>query len=224
MEERNLHINILELKACQLALLSFRKDLKNTHVRVYMDNTTSVAYINKFGGKSAEIDTLAREILLWCLDKSIHISAAHLPGISNQEADELSRVFNDDLEWSLAPCIFEQLLSHFPDMKVDLFASRLNYKLDNCVSRRPEPHAYAVDAFTVVWNNLSYYIFAPFSLMAKILQKMEQDLTEAVVIEPILPTQARWASLIQTVSGPCRLLPKPQDILSLPHRPERQHP
>ena len=171
MEEQNLHINILELKACQLALLSFCKDLKNTYVRVYMDNTTSVAYINKFGGKSAELDTLAREIWLWCLDKSIHVSAAHLPGISNQEADELSRVFNDDLEWSLAPCIFEQLLSHFPDMKVDLFASRLNYKLDNYVSRRPEPHAYAVDAFTVVWNNLSYYIFAPFSLMAKILQK-----------------------------------------------------
>ena len=65
-----------------------------------MDNTTGVAYINQFGGKSAELDTLAREILRWCLDKNIHISAAHLPGISNQEADELSRVFNDDLEWS----------------------------------------------------------------------------------------------------------------------------
>lgn len=224
VDEQNLHINILELKACQLALLSFCKDIENTHVRIFMDNTTSCAYINKLGGKTNELDTLAREIWFWCLDRHIHLSAAHLPGKNNHEADELSRNFNDDLEWSLAPEIFEEILSHYPDMSVDLFASRLNYKLSQYISRRPEPDAMAVDAFSIVWTDKLFYIFAPFSLMAKILQKMEQDQTEAVVIAPIWPTQAWWASLLQMVSGPCQSLPKPQDILSLPHKPERRHP
>ena len=47
--EQDSHINILELKACQLTLFTFCKDVKQTHVRVYMDNTTSCSYINKFG-------------------------------------------------------------------------------------------------------------------------------------------------------------------------------
>ena len=101
VKEQGTRINILELKACQLALLTFYKDLGNVHVLIFMDNTTSCAYINKFGGKTAELDEIAREIWLWCVDKGIHLSAAHFLGKMNQEADELSRVFNDDLEWSL---------------------------------------------------------------------------------------------------------------------------
>ena len=77
---------------------------------------------------------------------------------------------------------FDRVISHFPDMSVDLFASRLNCKLATFVSRRAEPHVLAVDAFSIVWNDHLFYIFPPFSLMAKILQKMEQDSTEAVVI------------------------------------------
>lgn len=36
VEEQSAHINILELKACQLALLTFCKDLSNVHVRIYI--------------------------------------------------------------------------------------------------------------------------------------------------------------------------------------------
>lgn len=222
--EQQLHINILELKACQLALLTFCKDLSNSHVRIFMDNTTSCAYINKFGGKTSELDSLAREIWVWCLDRNIHLTAAFLPGVQNKEADELSRVFNDDLEWSLHADIFCQIQSHFPDISVDLFASRLNHKTTEYISLRPDPHALAVDAFSHAWNGKLFYIFPPFSLMAKVLQKMVQDSSEAVVIAPLWPTQAWWASLLHMICGPCLLLPKPQDILSLPHRPTRKHP
>ena len=44
-------MNLIELKACQLSLQSFCKDIANCHMRVYMDNITSCAYINKLGGK-----------------------------------------------------------------------------------------------------------------------------------------------------------------------------
>ena len=189
-----------------------------------MDNTTSCAYINKFGGKTEELDEIAREIWLWCIDKGIHLSAVHLPGKMNQEADKLSRVFNDDLEWSLNCETFKKIMAWYPEISVDLFASRLNNKLKNYVSLRPDPHALAVDAFSIMWTGKLYYIFAPFSLLAKILQKMEQDTTEAVLVVPLWPTQAWWPSLLHMISGPCFLLPKPQNILILHHKPEHQHP
>lgn len=142
------------------------------------------------GGKTHDLNVLAHEIWLWCIDKDIHLSAAHLPGDMNHEADKFSRVFNDDLEWAVDSNIFDKLVSLYPELSVDLFALRLNHKLDIYVSLRPDPHAFAVDTFSLMWTEKLYYIFAPFSVMARVLQKMEQDTSEAVIIAPLWPTQA----------------------------------
>jgi hypothetical protein len=131
-----------------------------------MDNTTNVSYINKYGGKTQILDELAREIWLWCLERKITISAVHLPGTTNQEDDTLSRSFNDDLEWSLCNKVFSKIQKAFPGISIDLFASRLNKKLENYVSLRPKPTAIAVDAFTLSWSDASHYIFPPFSPIA----------------------------------------------------------
>ncbi|MES9881024.1 MAG: reverse transcriptase domain-containing protein [Sedimenticola sp.] len=222
--EQECHINILELKACQLGLLSMCKDKENVHVRVYMDNTTSCAYINKLGGRKQVLDELAREIWFWCIERHIHLSAAHVPGIVNTEADELSRKFNDDLEWSLSDIVFTAIYKLYPDMSVDLFASRLNNKLIKYVSRRLEPNAIAVDAFSLTWEDELYYIFGPFSLTARILQKVAEDQTRAIMVAPLWTTQSWWASLLHHICGPAFLLPRAQTILTLPHKPGIQHP
>ena len=189
-----------------------------------MDNTTSCAYINKFGGKKTELDKLARDIWFWCLERKIHLSAAHVPGVSNTEADEMSRKFNDDLEWSIREETFKVIVSKFPKLDIDLFTSRLNFKLKQYVSLRPEPDDYAVDAFSLLWAGHLHYIFPPFSLISRILQKLETDQAEAVLIAPLWSTQVWWASLLHLISGPCYILPKPQEILHLPHKPEQIHP
>lgn len=44
LTEQDFHINIMELKACQLCLHTICKNKDNTHVRIY--NTTSCAFIN----------------------------------------------------------------------------------------------------------------------------------------------------------------------------------
>ena len=224
-EEQNLHINVLELKACQLGIMSFCKGKKNIHVRVYMDNTTSCAYINKYGGKFDNLDKIAREIWFWCIERNIFLSAAHVAGSKNIEADKMSRENNDDLEWSLSLSVFDKLHALFPKIKLDLFASRLNTKCSKYVSRRPEPEAMAVDAFSLEWDSDIYYIFGPFSLTAQILKKMEEDKTkEALVVLPLWPSQNWWPTLTNLIIGQCYLLPRPQNVLSLPHRPERKHP
>ncbi|XP_053374034.1 uncharacterized protein LOC128546760 [Mercenaria mercenaria] len=224
LAEQNLHINILELKACQLALTSLCKDTNQCHIRIFMDNSTSCAYINKFGGKTDELNNLARDIWLWCIDKNIFVSAAHVAGSENNEADTLSRKFNDDLEWTLKENIFRKIRDQYPNMSVDLFASRLNHKLEKYVSYSPEANSYATDAFTLHWVHELYYIFSPFSLIPKILQKLEEEQSEAVMVCPIWPTQVWWASLTKLICGQCFLLPNPQNILYLPHKPDRIHP
>ena len=48
--EKKLHINCLELLAGSFAVKSFIKDRLCAHVRLRMDNTTAVAYVNRLGG------------------------------------------------------------------------------------------------------------------------------------------------------------------------------
>lgn len=47
--ENNFHINVLELKAVYFALLSLCRDKHYFHVKVLIDNTTTVAYIREQG-------------------------------------------------------------------------------------------------------------------------------------------------------------------------------
>ena len=94
-EELQYHINYLELLAIFLALKAFCGAKSNIHVQLKTDNTCAMSYINAMGGiKSSLCNTLAKQIWLWCLERNIWISAAHVPGILN-EADILSRKFND---------------------------------------------------------------------------------------------------------------------------------
>ena len=121
---------------------------------------------------------LAREIWIWCIDKGIHLSAAHIAGVANVDADRLSRNFNDDLEWALDISIFDQIVQIYGQLDIDMFASRLNKKTERYVSRIPQP--WAVDAFSLDWGNNNSYMFPTFSLITRILQKIILDKAEVV--------------------------------------------
>ena len=47
--ESNLHINCKELLAASFAVKAFTKEVQNVHVLIQIDNTTTIAYINKMG-------------------------------------------------------------------------------------------------------------------------------------------------------------------------------
>ena len=108
-----------------------------------MDNTVAVAYINKLGGKIKTLHKLAKEIWCWCISKDIWLSAAHVPGIDNFEADSLSRNINDDAEWMLHQDIFHNIEKVVGKIDIDLFASRLNHQKQNYVSYKPDKNAIA---------------------------------------------------------------------------------
>ena len=54
-QEKQNHINVLELKAIQFALKVFREKIEGKHVKVLTDNTTAVSYISSFGGIKSQI-------------------------------------------------------------------------------------------------------------------------------------------------------------------------
>ena len=156
-------INYLELLAAFYGLQSFCANKSNIHVRLKIDNTTAVAYINHMGGsKSFRCNFLVKQMWEWCITRNIWISAAHIPGRDNTIADQQSRKFNDQTEWMLNKQVFKEIVSRFGTPDADLFASRLNTQLPTYVSWRPDPGAVATDAFSLDWGPIFFYAFPPF--------------------------------------------------------------
>ena len=56
----------------------------------------------------------------------------------------------------------------------DMFASRLNFKIPNYVSRKKHSGASFTNAFLMTPEHHYFHVFPPFSLIASCLQKVEQ--------------------------------------------------
>ena len=210
-------INYLETLAAGFGLKSLCSEIYDQHILIRIDNTTAVSYINNMGGtKSPDCNRAAKEVWMWCVEHRVWITAAHLPGKLNTEADHLSRKFNDRTEWMLDKGAFASIIQKFGKPEIDLFASRLNNQVHKYVSWLPDPEAVAVDAFTLNWNRLSFYAFPPFCLITKCLQKIRDDGAEGIMIVPNWPTQA-WFPLVQKLMvGEPMLLHRSESLITLP--------
>ena len=222
-DEMGTHINVLELKAILFSLKSLLIDVKGCHIRVLTDSSTAVSYINNMGGvKSMKCHRITREIWLWAIDKHNHLSAEHLPGTENVQADRASRVFDDNTEWEIPSKIFDKLVHSFGEFDIDLFASRLNAKCNVYCSWKPDPNASFIDAFSHGWNGFSLpYIFPPFSIIMRCLQKICQDHAQAVFVAPLWPTQPWFPKMMRMLVDTPVILPL--GILSLPFKSQVNH-
>ena len=153
------------------------------------------------------------------------ITCAHIPGKENIVADKESRREHKQSEWMLNRSIFERALRQFnmaPD--IDCFATRVNAQLDKYVSRHPDPYASIIDAFSFNWHNHNAYIFPPFSLISKVLQKIRVDKATALCVFPKWTTQAWWPLALEMMVGPPMIIPPAPDNLVLPNKRGELHP
>ena len=125
-------------------------------------------------------------------------------------ADFHSRCFHENKEWALKDAVFALLPTAYVSPVIDLFASSTNAKLPRYISWLPDPHDYAVDAFTVSWQDLTFYAFPPFSLLPRVLAKIIQDKATGLLFVPKWTTQS-WFPLVLTLLiqhprliAPCR--------------------
>ena len=211
------HINVLELYAAKLVLQSLAKRLHTCHIKLLLDNTTAISYVNRMGGThSPQLNSLARVIWFWAIERKIWLSAAHIPGCENAIAE-------DNTEWTLGKAIFGKIFNLFQP-QLDLFASRLNSQLKAYVSWHPEPDSWAVDAFSLNWNTLKFYAFPPFSLLGRTLSKIRQDQAEGILIAPLWSTQPWFPLLMKLVmEDPLIIFPHKRNLL-LPPNFQEAHP
>lgn len=105
--------NILELKAILMGLQSLCSDFRNTHIRLRSNNTTAVACINKCGGTKFNLHVVTERIFDWAQSRGIVLSAEHVRGIYNVEADKESRIKKFRCRVDAHTLCFQNVMPHF---------------------------------------------------------------------------------------------------------------
>ena len=199
-----LHINELELQAANLALRHFHSISPLASVRLRTDNTTVVSYINKQGGaRSSSLSIKAEEMLNWCRNQGITLSALHVAGKLNVLADQLSRSHQIiHTEWTISHSVLQILWAGWFKPMVDLFASRFNHRLPTYVSLVPEPAAWRTDALSFPWTGLIAYAFPPLPLLERVITKARLEKPKLILIAPKAPHLPWFPSLLQLTHIP----------------------
>ena len=123
----------MELTAVKPGIYADCKDKNSLHVRVIFDNVTAIAYINNMGGiKSETCNNIANRIWNFCLENKLWISAAHIPGKNNIEADQQSRILPDATEWKLHPELFQKIVDKSGKPGINLFVSKIDRLVKVC--------------------------------------------------------------------------------------------
>lgn len=222
-EERDMHINQLELLAVYFGLKCFASTHRNCRILLRVDNTTAISYVNRMGGiKYQALNLLAKELWQWCEERRIHIFASYIKSSDNFMADEASRRSDDGIEWELAHNAFRKIVRTFFNPLIDLFATRINTKCSNFVSWFPDPDAITIDAFTISWKSKDFYAFPPFSQIPKVLHKIQQEKARGIVVVPWWPTQP-WFPLFNDMLECAPIMFTPHiDLVFSSHR--QPHP
>ena len=92
------------------------------------------------------------------------------------------------------------------------------------VAWKPDRQAEGIDAFTVQWDNVFFYAFPPFSMVDKVLMKIQDDqVSKAILIIPMWATQHWYPTLLNLLIGIPKILPNVENLLQLVHN-KKNHP
>lgn len=193
--------NYKELRALWETIKVFHNLLLKKHLKVFSDNTTTVAYLKHQGAtKSPGLKKLAEQIFRWAEENVVvSVTAVHLKGSENIEADYLSRKTLDPGEWSLCQEIFLKICKKWGTPQVDLFASKQNVKVDCFCSLNPRDHPWAMDTFSIKWMGDLAYAFPALALIPKVLQKISRDPVTVILVVPYWPNRI-WFSILKELA------------------------
>ena len=219
-----MHINVLEVTAAFIGVRTYCHCRSYKHVRVMSDSSTAIAYTNNKGGiKSKKYNEIVKEIRLWYFKNNSLISATHIPGKHNIEADKFSRKLNNNTEWQLNPKILAEVINTFGYPEIDIFATRINTQLQNYGSCSCEPEAKAVDAFLTDWGKQFSCIFPPFSFLGKVTSNMWREKARRIVIIPKWTTQYWYPVIMEMAISEITIKLAPDSLL-LPQDKRKLHP
>ncbi|CAJ0942035.1 unnamed protein product [Ranitomeya imitator] len=140
--------------------------IHGTNVRIYSDNSTAVAYLNRQGGtKSGSLMTIAANIFQLAEAHLTSLTALHIKGVENIRADYLSRNELRQGEWTLNKSIFRRITEAWGIPQIDLFATRDNRQVQRFASLNTRDHPDMLDSLHHPWRFRLAYAFPPMSLI-----------------------------------------------------------
>lgn len=86
------HINVLELKTVEIAAELWAPLWGGKHIRVYSDNSATVACVNKGTSRSPELLNIIQKLFWMSVKYNFRLTAAFIPGKQNILSDRLSRL------------------------------------------------------------------------------------------------------------------------------------
>ena len=99
--------------------------------------------------------------------------------------------------------------------EIDMFATLSNSHLPRFMSPVPEPRALAVDALSQDWQGRSMYMFPPFPLLSKVMQKLRStQVAEVILVAPWWPSQSWFPHLLRLCVEHPLVLPYRRNLLS----------
>ena len=110
--------------------------------------------------------------------------------------------------------IFNRITHLFGPIEMDLFASRLTAQCPAFFSWRPDPYAVATDAFLQDWSQIKGYANPPWSLIGRVLSKVQMDKARIVLVAPVWKTQPWYPPLLQMLLAIPRLINHDQIMLN----------
>ena len=106
--------------------------------------------------------------------------------------------------------------------KADKYVS---WKADKYVSWKADPGAIPTDALSIDWSPYKLlYCFPPFSLIGKVLQKIQQDHVNAIIVVPNWQTQFWYPLLARLMVDTAIKIKNTKKTLLLPYNASLVHP
>ena len=150
-----------------------------------------------------------------CLAHNIQLLAKHIPGRFNTLADRMSRIDKPiSTEWSLNQEIANKIFQIMDFPSIDLFATRLNHRLQLYVSPIPDQKALSIDAISMDWNRIHAYAFPPFHLIQTVINKVRISQCRIVLIAPLWPDRPWFPELLGLLVSPPVSLPVMPNLLA----------
>jgi len=211
-DRADLHINMLELGAIRLALLSFRSLLPPSGVIIQLKCDSMVALGVLQAQSSPSTALMAEYRLLHAVLTELKVELRHeyIASALNVWADRLSREV-DSTDWSLAPAAFRRLDDQYGPHTIDLFATEINTRCVRFYSKDLTPGALGANALLFSWVGENAWANPPFNLMGAVLDKVIREQVTATVVAPVWRAQPWWARAVEACSA-WQLLPPAEGV------------
>ena len=72
----------------------------------------------------------------------------------------------------------------------------------------------AINAFPISWTPCNFYAFPPFSVIPKVLQKIQVEEATGLLVVPCWPTQPWWLLVMRLLVLENLVLPKKKHVIS----------